>query len=109
MQPPSTLTQMTKIAVGVDRQAGADHGRPPAGLAGDRMLVGDELVAGQGMADQDGVAAVGVEPAIGLIGQGKRAEFDAAVEVPRPRRLLCAPRATARCSARRVRRSCCAG
>ena len=47
-----------EIALGVDRLAGADHGLPPARLAGDRMHVGDMLVAGQRVADQDGVAAL---------------------------------------------------
>ena len=58
-------------AVGVDGLARSHHGRPPAGLAGDGMIGGDELVAGQGMADQDGVALVGVERAIGHIGDGE--------------------------------------
>ena len=44
-------------AVGVDRLAGADHQLPPAGLAGDRIDVGDMLVAGQRMADQHGVGS----------------------------------------------------
>ena len=34
-----------EIAVGVDRLAGADHGLPPARLAGDRMDIGDVLIA----------------------------------------------------------------
>ena len=61
-----------EIAVGVDRLAGADHGLPPAGLAGDRMHVGDMLVAGERVADQDGVAALGVERAVGLVGDLER-------------------------------------
>ena len=43
------------------------------------------LVAGQRVADQDRVAALGVERAVGLIGDRERAEIDAAVE---PQRLL---------------------
>ena len=39
-------------AVRVDRPPGADHRIPPAWFAGDRMLFGDILIAGQRMADQ---------------------------------------------------------
>ena len=45
-------------AVGVDDLAGADQHLPPARLAGDRIGVGDVLVAGQRMADQHGVGLV---------------------------------------------------
>ena len=69
-----------EVAVGVERTAGADHGLPPAGLAGHRMHVGDVLIAGQRMADQNGVGAVGVEFAIGLVGDLERREIDAAIE-----------------------------
>ena len=55
------------------------------GLPVTRMHVGDMLVAGQRMADQDGVGAVGVEFAIGLIGDLERREIDAAIE---PQRLV---------------------
>ena len=41
--------------VGVDRLARPDHGVPPAGPSGDRMNGRDMLVAGQGMADENGV------------------------------------------------------
>ena len=47
-----------EIALGVDRLAGADHGLPPAGLAGHRMHAGDVLVAGQRVADQHRIAAL---------------------------------------------------
>ena len=47
-----------KEAVGIDRLARPHHGGPPARLAGDRMVRGDELIAGQGMADQDRIAFV---------------------------------------------------
>ena len=57
-----------EIALGVDRLAGADHGLPPAGLLRDRMHVGDVLVAGERVADQHRIAALGVERAVGLIG-----------------------------------------
>ncbi len=49
-------------------------------MAGDRVRVGDVLVAGQRVADQDRVAALGVEPAVGLIGDRERPEIDAAIE-----------------------------
>ncbi len=74
-----------EIAVGVDRPARPDHGLPPARLAGDRMDVGDVLVAGQRMADQDRVAALGVERAVGLVGDLERREIDAGIE---PQRLV---------------------
>ena len=83
MQPPTTFGQITKIALGIDRPAGADHGLPPAGLAGDRMLVDDVLIAGQRMADQNRIAAVGIERAVGLIGDLPRREIDAGVEPQR--------------------------
>ena len=66
-------------AVGVDRLAGADHGLPPAVLAGDRIAIGDMLIAGQGVADEDRVGLGGVERAIGLIGDAQRREVDAGV------------------------------
>ena len=83
MQPPITLRADDEVAVGVERPAGADHGLPPAGLAGDRVHIGDMLVAGQRMADQDGVGAVGIELAIGLVGDLERREIDAAIELQR--------------------------
>ena len=72
-----------EIAVGVDRLAGADHGLPPAGLAGHGMAVEDVLVAGQRMADQHGVAARGIERAVGLVGDLERAERHAGIELER--------------------------
>ena len=80
MQLPSTLAQMMKCRAGSIGLPGADHARPPAGLAGDRMGAGDMLVAGQRMADQDRVAAVGVQRAIGFIGDVDRRQRAAAVE-----------------------------
>ena len=74
-----------EVALGIQRTAGTDQGLPPAGLAGHRMHVGDMLVAGQRMTDQDGVGALGVELAIGLIGDLERREIDAAIE---PQRLV---------------------
>jgi hypothetical protein len=49
------------------------------------MAARRELVAGQRMADQDGVAALGVEPAVGLVGDRHRAELGAAVQLQRGR------------------------
>ena len=72
-----------EVSVGVERTAGTDHGFPPAGLAGHRMHVGDMLIAGQRMADQNGVGAVGIEFAIGLVGDLERREIDAAIELQR--------------------------
>ena len=74
-----------EIALGVDRPARPDHGLPPARLLGHRMDVGDVLVAGEGVADQHRVAALGVERAVGLIGDLERGEIDAGIE---PKRLV---------------------
>ena len=73
-----------EIAVGVDRLAGADQHLPPAGLAGDGMGLGHEMVAGQGVADHDGVRAVGVQRAVGLVGDLEAADLDPAVQPHRP-------------------------
>ncbi|CAE6960098.1 conserved protein of unknown function [Ectopseudomonas oleovorans] len=52
---------------GVDGLAGADAAVPPAGFAVVRAVVaGGVVVTGQGMADQHGIAACGVEFAIGF-------------------------------------------
>ena len=67
--------------IGVERQAGADHGVPPARLAGHRMHIGDMLVERQRVADQDRIGALGVELAIGLVGDLERREIDAAIEL----------------------------
>jgi len=77
---PQHIAADDEIALGVERPAGADHLLPPAGPAGHRILPDQELVAGQRMADQDGVGARRVQLAIGLIGDGKGAEFDAAIQ-----------------------------
>ena len=47
------------------------------------MQVGDVLIAGERMADQHRVAALGIEPAIGLIGDLERREIDAGIETKR--------------------------
>ncbi len=56
------------MPVRIDRAARPDRLSPPAGLAGDRVGRSDVLVAGQGVGDQDGVGAIGVQPAIGAVG-----------------------------------------
>jgi hypothetical protein len=48
------------------------------------MDLGHELIAGQGMADQDRVGLVRVERAIGLIGQGEGAEAGTGIQGERP-------------------------
>ncbi len=55
------------------------------GLPVDGMHIGDVLIAGQRMADQDCVGAIGIELAIGLIRNLERREIDAAIE---PQRLI---------------------
>jgi len=47
------------------------------------MDVGDVLIAGQRMADQNGVGTVGIELAIDLIGDLERRQIDAAIELQR--------------------------
>src|SRR5207248_1028059 len=61
------------------------QGLPPSGLAGDGVHIGNVLVAGERMADQNGVGARGVELAIGLVGDLEWGEIDAAIE---PQRLI---------------------
>ena len=84
MQPPTTFEADHKEAVGVDRPARPDHRLPPAGLARDRVPVGDMLVAGQRMADEDGVGFLRVELAIRLIGDSERREPCAGIEFEHP-------------------------
>ena len=42
------------------------------------------LVAGQRVADQHRIGAIGIERAVGLVGDLERAKFDAGVELQRP-------------------------
>ncbi len=72
MQPPITIRADHEEAVRIDRLARPDHGNPPARLAGDRMDIGHMLVTCQRMADQDGIAARGIQRAIGLVGNLQR-------------------------------------
>ena len=84
-------------AVGVDDLARADQHIPPARLAGHRIGIGDMLVAGQRMADKDGVRARGVELAIGLVGDLEGRQQGAGVELQAAcRRRTAAPGSSAR-------------
>ena len=58
--------------VRIERQARAHHGLPPAWSAGDRVRIGDVLVAGQSVAKENSVGFRRVESAIGLVGDGQR-------------------------------------
>jgi hypothetical protein len=71
-------------AVGIDRQAGTNDQRPPFGAAGDRVRAGGELVAGEGVADDDDIALVGVERAPGLVGDLDMFEHAAAIQLQGP-------------------------
>ena len=52
-------------------------------FCGDRMQVGHVLVAGERMADQHGIGALGIERAVGLVGDLERRELDAGIELER--------------------------
>ena len=67
-------------AVGVDRLAGADERLPPAGLLRNRMLACDILVAGERVADEDGVRFGGIQRAVGHVGDRHRRQHLVAVE-----------------------------
>ena len=56
-----------EVAIGIKRFAWPDHGGPPAGLAVLTMDAGGMGITGEGMQDQNGVAVVGVQFAIGFI------------------------------------------
>ncbi len=71
---------MTKKPVGIHRLAGPDHRGPPAWLAGQRMRLRDVLVAGQGVADENGVAAIGIERAVAAVGDGEAGQMAAAIK-----------------------------
>ena len=72
-------------SVGVDRPARSDDQAPPAGLAGERMRLGDVLVASKGMADQDRVGFVRIQGAVGAVGDGDAGQGLAAVKYERRR------------------------
>ncbi len=81
MQPPRTFEQMTKNRLVSTGQARADDAVPPGGPAGDGVGRGGELVAGQGVADDDHVGLVGVERAPGLVGDLDVFERAAAIQL----------------------------
>ena len=83
MQRPDHVRADDEVAVRVDRLAGADQGLPPAGLAGDRMGMGEILVAGERVADQHRVRARGVQGAGGLVGDLEGRELDAGIGAQR--------------------------
>ena len=70
-----------EVAVGVNRLARADHDVPPAGIVL-LVVLGDVRVAADGVADQDGVVARGVELAVGLVGDGDAGELAAQLQAP---------------------------
>ena len=72
-----------EVTIDVERQPVADHVLPPSGLARHRMHVCDMLIERQRMTDQNGIGALGVELAIGLVGDLERREIDAAIELQR--------------------------
>ena len=47
------------------------------------MIVDRMLIAGQRVTDENGIAALGVERAVGLIGDLQRAEIDAGIQPQR--------------------------
>ena len=53
------------------------------GLPVTRMRIVDMLIAGQRMADQNGVGTIRVQFAIGLVGDLERRQIDAAIELQR--------------------------
>ncbi len=69
--------------VRVDDLARPDQHFPPSGLAGDRIGIGDVLVARQRVADQDRVGARLVQASIGLVGDLERRERLAGIELQR--------------------------
>ncbi len=66
--------------VGVDRLARSHGEVPPARLAGHRMDAGDELIARKRMGDEDGVGSLGIQGAVGHVGDGQRRKLLAGVE-----------------------------
>ena len=74
-----------KVALGVDRPAGPHHRVPPARLAGHRVNVGNVLIARERMADQNRVRTVGIERAVGLIGNLERRQIKACIKPQRRR------------------------
>ena len=76
-----------KEPVGIDRLAGSDERFPPAGFARHRVDVGDVLIAGECVANQNGVRLGSVEVAVSLVGNHVRVQALPAVELQRHRHL----------------------
>ena len=74
-----------KIPPGIDRTPGSDHSFPPTRFAGHRVVVHRVLIAGERMANKHSIVALGVERAVGLVGDLQRREIDATVE---PKRII---------------------
>jgi len=74
-----------EVTVGVEQLARPDGFIPPARLLVRivRVRAGGVGVAGEGVADQDGVGAVGVERPVGLVGQGEGGQRLAAAQPQR--------------------------
>ena len=66
--------------VGVDRLAGTNHARPPAGLARRGMIARDILVAGERVAHQDCVTCCRIKGAPCFVGNLWRYDFAPALE-----------------------------
>jgi len=72
------------VAVGVERLAGADAVVPPAGVGVvGGVAAGGVGAAAEGVEDEDGVAAVSVQTAVGLVGQRHRPQRRAALQLER--------------------------
>src|SRR4051795_8860301 len=54
-----------KKPIGVNRPTGPDDHIPPTGLPGNGMALGNILITCERVADQHGIAAVGVQSSIG--------------------------------------------
>ena len=83
MQPPRMLGQMTKkrsVSIGLPGPTSVSH-QPGFLVTG--CSLGDVLVAGQRMADEDGVRLGGVERAVGLVGDRDRRQQLVAVKPQR--------------------------
>ena len=69
-----------KVAIRIQRPAGADDVFPPAGLAGDGVGFGDILIARQRMADQHCITGRRIQAPIGAIGDLQRRNNRAAFQ-----------------------------
>ena len=72
-----------KIARWIQRQPGPHGPAPPSGLSRHRVIGGQVLVAGQGVADENRVRAIRVELAIGPVGDFQAIQPGAGVKAQR--------------------------